>query len=74
MDKNLIEYFVAEVKEQTFLEKLFKKSVIPFDKYFKYSSEIEIEKKLKDFESSKVTFKKIVTDDPIIQFYFNITI
>ena len=69
---DIVRDWIDELKQIERINQIQRKQLIQFDNYFKYSGEIEEEKKERDFESSKVIFKKIVTDDPIIQFYFDV--
>ena len=67
-----IRAWIDELKQIERINQIQKKQLIQFDNYFKYSGEIEEEKKLKEFEESEIKFTKIVIDDPIVQFYFDV--
>jgi|TARA_Y100000310_G_scaffold344796_1_gene459582 hypothetical protein len=69
---DIVRDWIDELKQIERINQIQRKQLIQFDNYFKYSGEVEEEKKEKDFESNKVICKKIVTDDPIIQFYFDV--
>ena len=71
MNKELVGTFVQECKEEQELKAIFKRNHINFNNYFKYSGKIEEEKKVKEFKINKIESKKIVTNDPIVQFYFD---
>ena len=46
--KELTDQFIEQVKQQNFLEKLYKESTIEFDNYFKYSGKVEEDKEIVD--------------------------
>ena len=71
MNKELVGTFVQECKEEQELKAIFKRNHINFNNYFKYSGKIEEDKKEHEFENSKIKSKKIITNDPIVQFYFD---
>ena len=69
--KNEIRNWIDEIKQMKNLDEIQKRQVINFNNYFKYSGKIEEEKKVKEFKINKIESKKIVTNDPIVQFYFD---
>ena len=69
--KNEIRNWIDEIKQMKNLDEIQKRQVINFNNYFKYSGKIEEDKKEHEFESSKIKSKKITTNDPIVQFYFD---
>ena len=54
IEKELIEDFIIEMKQQQVLNKLHKKHIVEFDNYFKYSGAIENTK-------IKVKIKRIIS-------------
>jgi hypothetical protein len=71
MDKELIEAFVLECKQEQEFQIRWNAAHIKFENYFKYSGEIEEVKKEKNFKKVKDASVKIVTNDPVVQFYFD---
>jgi len=56
--KELTDHFVEQVKQQNFLEKLYKESTIEFDNYFKYSGKVEEDKEIVE----KIVWKNRMVD------------
>jgi len=71
MDKELIEAFVLECKQEQEFQIRWNAAHIKFENYFKYSGEIEEVKEEKNFKKVKDASVKIVTNDPVVQFYFD---
>ena len=69
--KNEIRNWIDEIKQMKNLDTIQKRQVIDFNNYFKYSGKVEKDKKEHEFESNKIKSKKITTNDPIVQFYFD---
>ena len=59
-DKDLVDYFIAEVKQRNFLRDLYKKNTIEFDNYFKYSGKVEETK-----EGSYKEYEKFIRKNPM---------
>jgi hypothetical protein len=59
-DKDLVDNFIAEVKQRNFLRDLYKQNTIEFDNYFKYSGKTEETK-----EGSYKEYEKWVRKNPM---------
>ena len=66
MNEN-IRAWIDEIKQIERLNEIQKKRIIEFDNYFKYSGKIEKEKK---GHEKFLKAKKIITNDPVVEFYF----
>ena len=70
MDKELIKTFVQECKQEQEWKARYKTSHIEMCDYFKYSGEVEEYKEEYKWEKNRPKPKEIVSDNPIVNFYF----
>jgi len=66
-----IRAWIDELKEIQEIHKKQKENLIELNNYFEYSGKIEEVKKEKNFKRVKDASVKIVTNDPVVQFYFD---
>ena len=73
IEKELIEDFIIEMKQQQFLNKLYKQNTIKLDNYFKYSGTIEkpkIKVKIERVINSVQIYNVNITKEELVVEYY----